>query len=106
MAAYAFPMLRQGRLVLPAFLLLLVLSPACSSSSSQGAASTACTSNSDCNSGLSCIGLATYNDAGCTESGKACSKTCTSDSDCASLGTGFKCVAGCPGSPMFCAGTQ
>ncbi len=96
-------MLRQTRLLLPALLLLWLA--ACSSSSSPGAASTGCKTSSDCGSGLSCIGFATFSDAGCTQGQKACSKTCSSDTDCASLGANYKCFSGCPGSPMFCGAT-
>lgn len=84
---------------------LLALSGACSSSSSQGSASTTCSTNADCNSGLSCVGFAVFTDGGCTTQGKACSKACTSDTDCASLGPKYKCFSGCPGAPMFCGAT-
>ena len=85
------------------FFLALVLG--CSSSASSGAAGTSCKTTSDCSGGLSCVGLAVFNDGGCSTAGNACSKTCTTDGDCASLGAKFKCFAGCPGAPQTCGQT-
>jgi hypothetical protein len=75
---------------------IVLLLAACSAAASRPAGA-ACSSNGDCGSGLSCLGLAMFSDAGCTSAGMACSKACQSDGDCASLGPGFKCFAGCAG---------
>lgn len=98
-------MFRCTRQLSPLALVVLIVLPACGSSAAPGAASTGCKTNTDCGSGLSCIGFATFTDAGCTESTKACSKTCTSDTDCTSLGAKYKCFSSCPGSPKFCGAT-
>ncbi len=87
-----------------AVVLVAVVVVACSSPSS-GAASTACTTDAQCNGGLQCLGFATFTDGGCTESGKACSTPCTDDTSCASLGAKFKCFQGC-GAAKFCGATQ
>jgi hypothetical protein len=82
---------------------LLVLF-ACSSSTLKPAGD-ACSSDSECAAGLSCLALPAVTDAGCTTLAKACSKACTINSDCASLGSNFTCFGNCGGS-RACGATQ
>lgn len=77
---------------------------ACSSNSLHPAG-TACTSDSECAAGLTCVGLGAFTDAGCTTAAMACSKSCTLDTDCAALGSTYKCFAACDGSHS-CEATQ
>ena len=90
-------------LKLTAACLLLVL-VACSSPTLK-VAGTACSSDSDCAAGLSCLPLSAVTDAGCMTLAKACSKTCTINTDCASLGSNFTCFGNCGGS-RACGATQ
>jgi hypothetical protein len=90
-------------LMLTATGMLLVLF-ACSSSTLKQAG-TACSSDSDCAAGLSCLALSAVTDAGCTNLAKVCSKPCTINSDCASLGSTFTCFGNCGGS-RACGATQ
>ncbi len=60
-----------------------------------------CTESSACESGLSCLDVAQVTGTSCTVVGMACSMVCAGDGDCASLGSNFKCFAGC-GSDMTC----
>lgn len=94
------------RRVLSAALFAFVLVACASSPSgpSQGSPSTTCSTTADCNTGLSCLGFAQFDDAGCTEVGKACSTPCQTDADCAKLGPKQVCFAGC-GATKFCGAT-
>jgi hypothetical protein len=65
----------------------------------------ACTADSDCAAGLSCLGIGSLSDAGCTPVIKACSHVCAADSDCVPLGSSFKCFNGCNGTSS-CGATQ
>jgi len=83
--------------------MLLFALVACGTSSLPAGAE--CHDTSECDPDLSCLDLAQFAGSACTVVGKACSKTCTGDAGCASLGTGFKCFAGC-GSAMTCGATR
>ncbi len=63
-----------------------------------------CTESSACDTGLSCLDVAQFSGGSCTVVGKECTIVCTGDGDCASLGSNFKCFAGC-GSDMTCSET-
>jgi hypothetical protein len=60
-----------------------------------------CSATADCDSGLMCLDVAQFAGTTCTVVGKACSIVCTGDPGCTSLGTNFKCFAGC-GADMTC----
>ena len=60
-----------------------------------------CKQTSECESGLMCLDVAQFSGTSCTVVSKACSITCTDDSGCASLGSSFRCFAGC-GAEKFC----
>ncbi len=80
----------------------LVLVAACGTS--QLPAGAQCTATADCDTDLSCLDLAQFSGSACSVIGKTCSKVCTDDGGCASLGSSFKCFAGC-GSAMTCGAT-
>jgi hypothetical protein len=63
-----------------------------------------CSQSSECDSNLSCLDLAQFSGSVCSVVGKTCSKVCGGDTDCASLGSNFKCFAGCA-SDMTCGAT-
>jgi hypothetical protein len=76
-------------------LALLALLAACGDSSPlpPGAA---CTTDTECQSGLSCLDVAQINGSTCTVVGKSCTITCQGDNICTTqLGLGFQCFAGC-----------
>lgn len=85
------------------FFLFGAASVACASSTNK-AAGTVCTNDSECASGA-CLGLSVFSDAGCEVVGKSCSQACKQDSDCASLGTNFKCFDSCNGGTSTCGAT-
>jgi hypothetical protein len=84
----------------------LVLALVACSSTTLKSAGTACSSDSECAAGLSCLPLAAVTDAGCTTLAKACSKNCTVNSDCTSLGSTFTCFGNCDGGSRACGATQ
>ncbi len=89
----------------PCAVLLLALAACGTSSPSQGAASTSCSTDGDCAAELACLAFATFGpDGGCSEGARACSTPCSTDVDCAALGAKYKCFAGC-GSVKFCGAT-
>ena len=63
-----------------------------------------CKQTTDCESDLMCLDVAQFSGTACTVVGKSCSQVCTSDPDCASLGSNFKCFAGC-GADKTCEAT-
>jgi hypothetical protein len=71
---------------------------------SQLPAGAQCMQSSDCDTDLSCLDLAQFSGSACSVVGKTCSKVCADDTGCASLGSNFKCFAGC-GSAMSCGAT-
>src|SRR5260370_24734066 len=83
-------------LVVPWLFALLIALAECSSTPLRSAG-TVCSPDSECGAGLSCLGLGTFTDAGCTTLAQSCSKRCALDSDCASLGSNFKCLVACDG---------
>lgn len=80
----------------------LVLLAACGTSSLPAGAQ--CAQTSECESGLMCLDLAQFTGTTCTVVGKACSLVCQDDTGCASLGSSFKCFAGC-GTDKTCGAT-
>jgi hypothetical protein len=81
---------------------LLITLAACGTS--QLPAGAQCSQSADCDSELSCLDLAQFSGTTCSVVGKTCSKVCADDTGCASLGSNFKCFAGC-GSAMTCGAT-
>jgi hypothetical protein len=71
---------------------------------SQLPAGAQCSQSADCDTDLSCLDLAQFTGSACSVIGKTCSKVCANDTGCASLGSNFKCFAGC-GSAMTCGAT-
>lgn len=63
-----------------------------------------CSQTSDCDTDLMCLDLAQFTGSACSVVGKTCTKVCTGDPACTSLGSNFKCFAGC-GSDMTCGAT-
>ena len=82
--------------------LVVVVLAACGTSPLPAGA--VCKQTSDCETDLSCLDVAQFSGSACTVVGKACSKTCSTDPDCASLGSSFRCFAGC-GSDKTCGAT-
>jgi hypothetical protein len=83
-------------LEVPLFFVLLIPFAACGSTALRSAG-TLCSSDPECGAGLSCLGLGTFTDAGCTTLAKSCSKPCAQNSDCTSLGSRFMCLVACDG---------
>jgi hypothetical protein len=54
-----------------------------------------CKQTSDCDSDLMCLDVAQFSGTTCMVVGKSCSITCQDDAGCASLGSNFRCFAGC-----------
>ena len=73
--------------------LLLVALVACGTTTLPAGA--ACQQSSECEGGLSCVDVAQFSGTSCTVVGKACSIICQDDNTCSTLGTHFKCFAGC-----------
>jgi hypothetical protein len=84
---------------------LLVLGALHACGSSLQPAGTGCASDGECGAGLTCLGLATLSDAGCSTEARTCSKVCRGDSDCLAVGANFKCFASCEGTGT-CGRTQ
>lgn len=82
---------------------LLLLVAACTSTVPAGSV---CSSNSDCESGQTCLEFGEPNGSACGMILKLCGKTCGSNADCTSLGAGFICFPACTsaGSAMECTG--
>jgi len=87
--------MRTARVSLAPFLFPALLACGSTPLRSEG---TACSTDSDCGAGLSCVGFGAFSDAGCTTSAKACSRACAIDADCAPLGPAYKCFLACDGS--------
>lgn len=83
-------------------LLAVVMLVGCGTSASPAGA--VCSQSSECDANLMCLDLAQFSGSACTVVGKTCSKTCSTDPDCASLGSNFRCFAGC-GSDKTCGAT-
>jgi hypothetical protein len=86
----------RAALVLTLLEATATLFAACSSTPLHSAG-TVCGSDSDCGTGLSCLGIGAFSDGGCTTTAMACSKHCSLDTDCAPLGTNFRCFGACDG---------
>lgn len=80
-------------------LAMMVLAAGCSSGGSGGN----CYADSDCGSGVKCIGVGNLlPDGGCMiPSQKLCEKLCTSNSDCGAPDGGMSCGSDCAGT-HFC----
>jgi hypothetical protein len=89
------------RALAPTFAALLVALAACDSGSVPGFAGMACTSSSDCSSGLQCLDYKAPGEGGCVSYGQTCVQPCQTSADCASAGTGYACVATC-GTAAIC----
>ncbi|HET9990368.1 MAG TPA: hypothetical protein VFQ65_17675 [Kofleriaceae bacterium] len=63
-----------------------------------------CSQTSECDANLMCLDLAQFSGSACSVIGKTCTKVCADDPGCTSLGSNFKCFAGC-GSAMTCGAT-
>ena len=81
---------------------LLTALAACGTSSLPAGAQ--CSQTSECDTDLMCLDLAQFTGSACSVVGKTCTKVCTGDPGCTSLGSNFKCFAGC-GSDMTCGAT-
>src|ERR1017187_972715 len=69
----------------PAAALATALAIAACSPVTSGVQGISCTTDGDCNSGLSCLTFYVAGDAGdggCSSSGRVCQQACKSDSDC------------------------
>jgi hypothetical protein len=84
--------------------MLILLFAGCTTSSSLPAGAV-CQQTTDCDAALQCLDLAQFTGSACSVIGKTCSLACTADTSCASLGSNFKCFAGC-GSAMTCGETE
>jgi hypothetical protein len=60
-----------------------------------------CDATDECETSLMCLDVGQVSSSGCTVVGKACSIVCTDDSSCSTLGSNFRCFAGC-GSEKIC----
>jgi hypothetical protein len=83
-------------------IVLLAALAACSTSSLPAGAQ--CSQTSECDTDLMCLDLAQFTGSACSVIGKTCSKVCADDTGCTSLGSGYKCFAGC-GSDKTCGAT-
>ncbi len=100
------------RTLLPALVATtLVTLAACDSGSAPGFVGVACSSTSDCSSGLQCLDYKAPGEGGCVSYGLTCLQPCTTNADCA--GSGFTCYAVCgiaaicqPAMPAMDAGGQ
>jgi hypothetical protein len=82
-----------GRCVRTLATVIALVTAACSTGPLPAGA--VCDQAADCESTLSCLDIAQINGTTCTVVGKTCSITCSVDGDCATLGTNFRCFAGC-----------
>ena len=94
------------RLVLPSLVTaplvavaVAVAVAACDSGSAPGFAGVACSTTSDCSSGLQCLDYEAPGEGGCASYGLTCVQPCKTNADCA--GSGFACYAVC-GTAAIC----
>ncbi len=89
------------RLVLPGLVTATLLPrPPCDSGSAPGFVGVACSTTSDCSSGLQCLDYKAPGEGGCVSYGLTCVQPCKSNADCA--GSGFACYSVCGGTAAIC----